>query len=121
MNLRIISAIIFFLLLGTLLTLTYYPNLPDMKVKVNDDWLRLDYVVHLGFYAAIVSSFLVWQAGWRKKISWKLLIPTLLVGLLVGIFTEYTQQSISGRSFNPLDMLYNCVGVVIGAVVMARY
>jgi len=116
MNLRTISAIIFFLLIGILLVLTYYPDLPDVKVRIRGEWFRLDYIGHLGFYAAIASTFLVWQTGWRKKIPIKLIILTFIAGIVLGIFTEYSQKFILGRSFNPMDMLYNCVGIVAGVL-----
>jgi VanZ family protein len=118
MNLRIISAIAFFILLAALLALTYYPDLPDLKVRLKDEWFRLDYIGHFAFYAALAVSFLVWRAGWRKKIPWKILVITLIAGLALGTFTEYSQQMTAGRSFNPFDMMYNSIGVVLGAAAM---
>ena len=111
---RTFFAILFFALLAILLVLTYYPDLPDMKVKVNDEWFRLDYIGHLGFYAAIAAAFLTWQAGWRSKIHGKLLFFTILGGIILGIATEYSQLAIPGRSFNPFDMMYNCLGILVG-------
>jgi VanZ family protein len=115
MSLRTISAIAFFLLLATLLALTYWPDMPDVKMRVRKEWIRLDYIGHLGFYAAITFTFLLWRAGWRTKIPLKLLLFALFAGLALGVATEFTQQFIHGRSFNPLDMAYNCVGVLVGA------
>jgi len=41
MSLRNIFAILFFTLLSALLALTYYPDLPDLKVRIKDEWFRL--------------------------------------------------------------------------------
>jgi VanZ family protein len=118
MNIRKISALLFFSLLTALLALTYWPDLPDMKMRVRDELFRLDYIGHLGFYTALSASFIVWRAGWRMKVPWKLLSITLFSGVILGVLTEYSQQLISGRSFNPYDMMYNIIGVVLGAAVV---
>jgi VanZ family protein len=117
MNLRTISAILFFTLLAALIALTYWPDMPDVKLRIRHEWIRLDYIGHLGFYAAVAFSFILWRVGWRKKIPLLLLVLTLAAGIALGIVTEYSQQLIPGRSFNPMDMLYNCVGVTVGVVV----
>ncbi len=114
MNLRTIFAILFFTLLAALLALTYYPDLPDLKVRVKGEWFRLDYIGHLGFYAAISASFITWRTGWRGKIPGILIFFTILAGTVTGIITEFSQLAIPGRSFNPVDMAYNFAGVLVG-------
>ncbi|NTV84051.1 MAG: VanZ family protein [Bacteroidales bacterium] len=118
MSLRAIFAILFFTLLAALLALTYYPDLPDLKVRVRDEWFRLDYIGHLGFYAAISASFITWRTGWRGKIPGMLIFFTILAGTITGIITEFSQLAIPGRSFNPVDMAYNCAGVLAGVAVV---
>ena len=118
-----LSAVVFFALLAALLTLTYYPDLPDARIRVRDEWFRLDYLGHLGFYAALTASFLIWQTGWRKKVPGKLLLLTILAGLVFGVITEFTQSLVPGRFFNLFDMMYNGLGVLAGAagvLVMSR-
>jgi VanZ family protein len=112
MTLRNISAILFFLLLATLLVLTFWPDMPDVKIRIRNEWFRLDYTGHLGFYALTTVSFLLWRTGWRGKISLKMAILTIIVGIALGILTEFVQRAVPGRSFNPLDMTYNCLGVI---------
>jgi len=111
---RTFFAFLFFTLLGALLALTYYPDLPDVKLRIKDEWFRLDYIGHLGFYAAITASFLIWRAGWRNKIPGKLLIFTLFGGFNLGVGTEISQIAVPGRSFNAFDMAYNCIGILVG-------
>ena len=118
MSLRAIFAILFFTLLAALLALTYYPDLPDLKVRIQNEWFRLDYIGHLGFYAAISASFIIWRTGWRGKIPGILIFFTILAGTITGIITEFSQLAIPGRSFNPVDMMYNCAGVMAGVAVV---
>jgi VanZ family protein len=118
MRYRLPFAVLFFAWLIALLVLTYYPNLPEMKIRVHKDWFRLDYLGHFGFYAGLMILFLRWQAGWRTKISRKLLLLSLFGGLVLGALTEFTQLVIPGRSFNPVDMACNIVGTVVGVVIV---
>ena len=114
MRQRIFFAILFFTWLTALLVLTYFPNLPELKIRVHNDWFRLDYLGHLGFYAGLIALFLTWQAGWRARIPGRLLFWTILGGVAMGITTEFTQLAIPGRSFNPVDMACNFGGVLLG-------
>jgi VanZ family protein len=118
MSLRTIFAFLFFTLLAAMLALTYYPDLPDLKVRIKNEWFRLDYIGHLGFYAAISASFIIWRTGWRGKIPGILIFFTILAGTITGIITEFSQLAIPGRSFNPVDMMYNCAGVMAGVAVV---
>ena len=107
-------AVLFFSWLAALLVLTYYPNFPTLKVRIRHEWFRLDYIGHLGFYAVLTALFLLWRSGWRKKIQRKLLLLTLIVGFLLGSFTEISQVFIPGRTVNPYDLMYNCIGIFVG-------
>ena len=97
-----------------LLVLTYYPNFPNLKVRIRHEWFRLDYIGHFGFYAVLTVLFLLWQVGWGQKIRMKLLVITMIAGIFMASFTELTQIMIPGRTMNPFDLLYNCLGIVAG-------
>jgi VanZ family protein len=111
-------AILFFTWLAVLLLLTYYPNLPEMKIRVRNDWFRLDYLGHFGFYAGLIALFLTWQAGWRAKIPGRLITWTIIGGLMLGTATEFSQLAIPGRHFNPVDMACNYAGILVGIAVV---
>jgi VanZ family protein len=117
MKMRKFFCILFFSLLAALLILTYYPHMPQMKVRIHGEWFRLDYLGHFGFYAAITASFLEWRAGWRGKISDNLLIFTVIGSFALAILTEFTQLAVPGRSLSLNDMACNLTGVLIGALV----
>jgi VanZ family protein len=114
MRQRLLFAILFFTWLTALLVLTYYPNLPELKIRVHHELFRLDYLGHMGFYAGLIALFLTWQAGWRARIPGRLLFWTILGGVAMGITTEFTQLAIPGRSFNLIDMACNFSGIMIG-------
>ena len=115
---RFFFAILFFAWLTALLVLTFYPNLPQMKIRVHDDLFRLDYLGHFGFYSGLVALFLTWQAGWRVKIPPRLLIIAIIGGFILGIATEFSQRTIPGRHFNPIDMACNFSGILVGVAVV---
>jgi len=108
-------AVLFFSWLAVLLVLTYWPDLPDIKVRFRGEWFRTDYLGHLGFYTVLTALFLLWRTGWRRKVSTKLLILTIIGGLLLGTLTEITQLFIPDRAMNPTDLVYNSVGILLGA------
>jgi len=112
---RNILAAIFFSWLAALLILTYYPNLTEMNDR--NGWFRTDYLGHFGFYAVLVFFYLLWQAARRDGISGTYILQVSLAGIAFGAFTEISQQLIPGRSLNPFDMIYNCLGIIAGAVV----
>jgi VanZ family protein len=114
MRQRQLFAILFFTWLAALLVLTYYPNLPELKIRVHNDWFRLDYLGHFGFYSGLIALFLEWQAGWREKLAGRLVIWTILGGAALAIMTEFSQLAVPGRSFNPVDMACNFGGVLLG-------
>jgi VanZ family protein len=107
---------LFFVWLIALLVLTYYPDLPETDVRIGDAWFRTDYMGHAGFYGILVLLFLLWQRAYRKFLNKRFIIWTLAGGILLGAFTEVTQHFIPGRSFNPFDLMYNCLGIVCGIV-----
>jgi VanZ family protein len=118
MPFRRLFAILFFTWLTALLFLTFYPNLPEMKIKVHNNWFRLDYLGHFGFYTGLSALFLIWQAGWRAKIPGRLITWTIIGGIILGTATEFTQLAIPGRHFNPVDMAFNFIGIFIGVAVV---
>jgi VanZ family protein len=114
---------IFFLWFATLLVLTYYPDFPTLKIRIRHEWFRLDYIGHFGFYAVLTMLFLFWQTGWRQRFRMKLLAITLIAGICLATITELTQFFIPGRTMNPMDLMYNCLGIVagIGSILAITY
>ncbi len=64
-----------------------------------------------------IFSFLLYTAirNTRSLHKWALVL-TLVIGLVIGIFDELYQSYVPGRRFNPLDILSDEIGIIIGAV-----
>jgi VanZ family protein len=115
--LRHLFSVLFFSWLAALLLLTYYPDLPDTKIMIRDEWFRLDYIGHAGFYALLILFFLLWQKSAGKMLRARFILLAATFGILFGALTEATQYFIPGRSVNPFDLMYNCLGIVAGILV----
>jgi VanZ family protein len=77
---------------------------------------RWDYPLHFIVFLILPLLFIYWRnstgAGNRKReLTWFLLAGTIYAG-----FTEVIQLFIEGRSFNPVDLLYNILGVITGTI-----
>jgi VanZ family protein len=112
-------AIFFFGWLIILLAITYWPNMPD--INADEKKFRADYLGHFGFYALLLIIFLLWQKYRGRNINSGLILQAALVGIALGVITEFTQQLAPGRTLNPIDMLMNCTGIAVGALAFALF
>jgi VanZ family protein len=104
-------AVFFFAWLIALLALTYWPDMPHIKPD-EEKGFRIDYLGHFGFYTLLLYTFLLWQRFRGRNITVNFITQAVLIGLVLGVSTELTQQFIPGRSLNPLDLMFNCLGIV---------
>ena len=75
--------------------------------------LRLDYLIHaVIFIPWMTLANLSWDGG-RKKLLW----TAFGVGFCLAFISEIVQIYIPCKVFNPMDMLANVVGVMIGVVI----
>ncbi|WP_317194926.1 VanZ family protein [Litoribacter ruber] len=93
--------------------LTPGSSIPDVPKPPGADKL-----VHLGLF--MVLAFLwsrVFNDRTDKRIKKSKYIPNFLVVIVVfAILVEYIQRLVPGRSFDYWDILFNILGVTIGAV-----
>ena len=101
-----------------ILTVSSIPRLPDPTLKLNSISFefRTDYFLHLLQYAVLISLFIFWQSRKNKQITKGIIVFALIMGILLGIADETHQMLIPSRRFNPVDMIYNCLGVLSGVV-----
>jgi glycopeptide antibiotics resistance protein len=102
-----------FLFISYLLAILLLTLLPMHKVEqVGEDFFgdfRIDYLVHvLLFLPWILFRCLFFKNG---KLLWAIL------GICFAIATELMQYYLPYRSFNPYDMLFNVVGLLLGYLV----
>ena len=84
------------------------PDVAGGGLEINDK------VMHLGLYS-ILGAALAW-AGWRSK-----RVPVfvlILVGMAYGASDEWHQGFVPGRYPSWGDLLADCVGVILGFLVL---
>jgi VanZ family protein len=90
--------------------------LPDFVHKLNrEGWDKLAHTI-IFFVIELVCFYLLYPLL-KIKISYK---TTFLVLSLIGIFIEFIQWR-TGREFSYLDMLANCIGVLLGILIKLIY
>ena len=77
--------------------------------------MRLDYLLHLLIYLPLGYALMRW--GLTKR-NTKELISTIILLLLFSMLPETLQYTISYRTFNPYDLLFNLVGTITGCLIV---
>ena len=108
----------FWFSLFLILTVSSIPRLPDPTLRLNSISFefRTDYFLHLLQYAVLISLFIFWRSRKNQQITKGIIVFALIMGILLGIADETHQMLIPRRRFNPVDMIYNCLGVLSGVV-----
>ncbi|MBA7524191.1 hypothetical protein ES705_16328 [subsurface metagenome] len=115
------SKVFFWLWLLFILVISSTPNLPDLKLNIDESIIRIDYAIHFIEYFVLVSFFLIWRIKINLKPTIIIILLTLLIGMATGFADEFHQKIIAGRTFNPIDMLSNFLGVVAGVATVTLY
>ena len=113
--------VFFWLWLFFILVISSTPNLPDLKFNIDESTIRIDYAIHFIEYFLLVSFFLIWRIKINLNPTILIILLTLLVGMATGFVDEFHQKIITGRTFNPIDMLSNFLGVIAGVVTITLY
>ena len=92
---------------------------PTGIVKFAQDFsiFRLDYTLHVvGFIPMPIISYLA--SGHREhRALWHFF---MVLTFLLSFALEYVQMLVPGRRFNPLDMLFNVIGVMLLVAILFR-
>ena len=113
----------FWFCLTLILIASSIPRLPDPSIELKsfDLILRIDYILHFLQYAVLSSLFVLWQGLKNKEFPNRTFIIALFIGIIFASLDEYHQFYIPGRRFNPVDMFYNCLGIISGLTFTAMY
>ncbi len=99
-----------------IVVLSSLPNIPNQEINIWGDLFRLDYLEHFGIFAIWGGIFIVWKAK-DGVFSSKDFIWPILFCILFAAMDEMHQLWIVGRSYNPLDMIYNVLGLLSAFVI----
>ena len=111
-----IYKILFWSWLVIIFLLSVWQKLPVNKLEKGYSILRIDYLAHLAAYFLLGFFFI---KGYLRNtgIKYKFAILIVGIGLIYGVLTEVIQLYVKGRTFNPIDLIYNCAGITIGLVI----
>ena len=113
--------VFFWVWLLIILGMSSTPNLPDLKLNIDESTIRIDYAIHFIEYFLLVSFFLIWRIKNNLNPTIIIIFLTLLIGMATGFVDEFHQKIIIGRTFNPIDMLSNFLGVIAGVAAVTLY
>jgi VanZ family protein len=104
----------------TIFILSSLPNIPTQEINVwNEPW-RLDYVEHFAVFAFWGVLYIIWQTPKNGSFELKKhFLPIFLTVLFAGA-DEIHQIWIPGRAFNPLDLIYNILGLMASFAIFPR-
>lgn len=106
----------FWIWVAIIVYFTLTPNSPNLNVEVNHQTYRMDYLLHFLVYFSLAILYLFWKADNYFKVKPKYLVYFLLAALIFSGLSEYIQEYIPGRTFNPNDFFSNAAGVIIGII-----
>lgn len=90
------------------------PNIPTQEINLWDEPFRLDYLEHFGVFAILMGLFVLWKSNDKGLFYVKKYILFIFGLLLFAVIDELHQLWIPGRSYNPLDLIYNLLGSISG-------
>ncbi len=109
-----LAAILFWIWLVTIFILSSIPKIPTAKLQTDLFELRLDYILHFGVYGLLSTLFFFWKSSDDGKFKKNELLNYLVLASIFAAMEETHQLWVDGRTFNPIDMLSNILGVFVG-------
>ena len=94
--------------------LTSMPSNPDILHQKKDAIIRLDYLEHIFFFVVLTILYYMAYLTIAGQITRIKLIYWLAGGIVFASITEIYQIIIPGRAYNPVDLVLNLAGLVIG-------
>lgn len=117
LNNKILFKYFFWIWLITIFVLSSLPNIPTQTINVWDEPFRLDYLEHFLVFGGLSGFYIVWKADINGVIQLKEHALTIILLILFAAADEIHQIWIPGRSFNPLDLIYNVLGLITFLIV----
>jgi len=102
---------LFWLWAITIFILSSLPNIPRQQINIWDEPFRLDYLEHFGVFFILGGFFMIWKSDEQGSFSFKRNLWFVLGLLIFASLDEIHQIWIPGRTFNPLDLIYNTLGL----------
>jgi len=110
---KVVFRLIFWIWAAVILWLSLSPPSGIISYSLNYTDFRLDYTLHVvGFILPPIFSHFASGKNSNHHLWW------IFIGIsfLLAIGTEFLQMLIPGRRFNPLDIVFNIMGLAIGLI-----
>lgn len=109
-----IFRILFYVWMAALLLLSSLPNIGKPEVEwLSDFTIRLDYLFHFGAYGLLTLLYCLVYFFKEQKFFLRHRMKLAFLLLMLATADEFHQLLIPGRTFNPLDLLFNTLGVLV--------
>jgi VanZ family protein len=79
------------------------------------------YDVHVAAYAGLGAVTARATGKGLRDVTWRAVLAAVVISSLYGVFDEYHQLFVPGRSFDVLDMIADTIGSVVGASAMGAW
>lgn len=113
-EIKYLPAILFFGWAFLILIFSVVPNSNLQPPSQDDSGFRWDYLQHGGVFFVLSILFGFWKCIQQRICTRKVIMIFAGIGLLYAFFTEVLQLFIESRTFNPLDILFNGLGLILG-------
>ncbi len=109
----------YFLVLWILLIILFssLPRLPEINIKTDNFSLRVDYIIHLLEYGSLTFFTILTFAPAEVKLLARKVLIVFISLLFFAMADEFHQLIIPGRSFNPVDLIFNVLGIMGGIII----
>jgi len=105
----------------TIFILSSLPNIPTQKVNIWNEPFRLDYLEHFGVFAIWGTFFIIWKSSSNGVFMLKKYWGAIIGLIIFACADEIHQIWIPGRTFNPLDLIYNVVGLLSAFILVPLF
>jgi VanZ family protein len=112
-------SIAFVIYVVALIIMNVIPNFTPSSLQLDDDSVfRTDYILHILVFILLP---VIYYFSRGRTFADRLLINRryiFIAGLFFSMFVELIQLAVPGRTFNPMDMIFNGVGFLVGVGVV---
>lgn len=111
----LIKKVLFWLFVGVLLLVSFLPtaSLSSSGGDTPHNLLRWDYLFHFWAFLFLVVFYCLTHPSFYH-LTFQFKLSVMILGVVLAVVAEWGQYYIPSRSFNPLDLGFNFLGLSLG-------
>jgi len=110
--------VLFSVYIVLILWVSLNPSSGITRLGINESSYRVDYFLHaIAFLVLPIIAYFSSSDNKKRKFWWIL----IAISVVIAIGTEFLQNFVPDRTFNPLDILSNLSGLFIGIILVTLY